>query len=119
MLEFLKEHVVLALQRRVVGRFRPKGEAPVELATRVEFEVEKVSLTGMLLKTRMMPAQESTFGIEMVLAGLPFESSCRVAYVRRTGGTDAEPEAEVGVEFTGLDEPQRDVLRQFISSQLE
>jgi hypothetical protein len=118
-MEFLKEHVVLALQKRVIGRFRPKGESAIELATRVEFEVMKVSLSGMLLKTRMMPAVESTFEVELPLAGVPFDSSCRVAYVRRTGGSDVEPEAEVGVEFQRLDDPRQLLLRQFIASQLE
>ena len=118
-MEFLKEHVVLALQKRVIGRFRPKGETSIELAARVEFEVEKVSLSGMLLKTRTMPALESTFDVEMTLSGSPFDSCCRVAYVRRLGGTDAEPEVEAGVEFTSLGPPQREVLMQFISSQLE
>ncbi len=118
-MEFLKEHVVLALQKRVIGRFRPKGESPIELAARVEFEVAKVSLSGMLLKTRILPTLDSTFDVEMAIAGAPFESSCRVAYVQRSGGTDAEPEVDVGVEFAGLGEPQQVVLRQFIASQLE
>jgi hypothetical protein len=118
-MDFLKDHVVLALQKRVIGRFRPKGETPIELSTRVEFEVAKVSLSGMLLKTRMMPAVDSTFDLEMSLAGVPFDSSCRVAYVRRSGGTDAEPQVEMGVEFVGLGEPQHAVLRSFIASELE
>jgi PilZ domain len=118
-MEFLKEHVVLALEKRVIGRFRPKGESPIELAARVEFEVAKVSLSGMLLKTRFMPTLETTFDVEMTLAGSPFESSCRVAYVDRNGGSEAEPEATVGVEFVRLGEPQQAVLRQFITRELE
>lgn len=118
-MEFLKEHVVLALQKRVIGRFRPKGGAPIELATRVDLEVAKLSLSGMLLKTRMMPALGSTFDVEMALGGAPFETSCRVAYVNRIGGTDAEPEVEAGVEYVGLGEPQKAVLLQFIASELE
>jgi hypothetical protein len=118
-MEFLKEHVVLALQKRVIGRFRPKGGSSIELAARVEFEVAKVSLTGMLLKTRMSPPLQSTFDVEMTFLGEPFESSCRVAYVQRTGGTDAEPEVDVGVEFLSPGEPQQAVLRRFIASQLE
>ena len=118
-MEFMKEHVVLALQKRVIGRFRPKGESPIEMAARVEVEVAKVSLSGMLLKTRILPAVESVFSVELSLAGEPFDSLCRVAYARRTGGNDVEPEAEVGVEFQGLDEARQTVLKRFISSQLE
>ena len=118
-MDFLKEHVVLALQKRVIGRFRPKGETSVELAERVEFEVAKVSLSGMLLKTRILPPVESSFEVELPLAGVPFESACRVAFSRRTGGTDVEPEAEVGVEFVRLDDGPRELLRRFIASNLE
>jgi hypothetical protein len=116
---FLEEHVVLALQKRIVGRFRPKEGAPVELEARVDFEVAKVSLSGMLLKTRVVPAVESAFDVELALAGVPFDSACRVAYSRRTGGTDTEPEAEVGVEFVHLADGNREALRQFIASNLE
>lgn len=119
LLEFMQEHVVLALQHRVMGRFKLKAGSPVALETRYDFEVVKLSLSGMLVKTRLLPDPDSSFDMELQIAGGPFEIGGRIAYVRRVGGTDADPESQLGVEFQKLDEARGRVLREFIATELE
>jgi len=119
LVDIMKDHVVLALQKRVIGRFKAKAGSPAELAARVEFEVTKLSLSGMLLKARVAPELHNVFSVELTIAGEPFDALGRVAFVRRTGGTDAEPEAEIGLEFIGLDERRLDVLRRFVGTELD
>ena len=119
LVEIMKDHVVLALQKRVIGRFRAKAGSPAELSSRVDFEVTKLSLSGMLLKARLSPELHNVFSVELAIAGEPFDTLGRVAFVRRTGGTDAEPDAEIGLEFVGLDEKRLDILRRFVGTELE
>lgn len=118
LLEFMQQHVVLALQKRIMGRFKLKTGSPVALATRYDFEVVKLSLGGMLVKTHLIPDVDSAFDMELRIAGHPIEVAGRIAYVERVGGTDSDPESQLGVEFLALDEDRGRVLREFIANEL-
>ena len=96
LLDFMQEHVVLSLAKRVIGRFKLKAGAPVELAARYDFEVEKLSLSGMLVETRLLPEVDSAFDMELRIRGTTLEVEGRIAYVQRIGGTDANPRPASG-----------------------
>jgi hypothetical protein len=119
LLSFMQGHVVLALQHRIVGRFKLKPGSPVALSTRYDFEVLKLSLSGMLVETRLQPDVDSSFDMELTILGKPFEVAGRIANVRRVGGTDVDPASQLGVQFLELDEAREKVLREFIASELE
>ncbi len=119
LLEFMKEHVVLSVTKRVIGRFKLQAGAPVELAARYDFEVEKLSLSGMLVKTRLVPEIDSAFDMEIRFRGTTLEVEGRIAYAERLGGTEAEPEAALGVEFLDMGEEKTSVLKAFIAEELE
>lgn len=119
LIDFMQEHVVLALAKRVIGRFKVKAGAAVALAARYDFEVLKLSLSGMLVKTRLLPQKDSAFDMELRIEGHPIEVAGRVAFVERLGGTDADPESHLGIEFLDLDEPRIQALKSFIAEELE
>ena len=73
----------------------------------------------MLVKTRLLPEVDSAFDMELRIRGTTLEVEGRIAYVQRIGGTDAEPEASLGVEFLEMDEERTQVLKEFIADELE
>lgn len=119
LLEFMQDHVILALAKRVIGRFKVKAGSAVALAARYDFEVQKLSLSGMLVKTRLLPELDSSFDMELRIAGSSLDVAGRVAFVERVGGTDADPESLLGIEFLDLDEPRIQALKAFIAEELE
>jgi hypothetical protein len=118
LLEFMQEHVVLALEKRIEGSFKLKAGSPIQIATRYDFEILKLSLTGMLVKTHLIPEMNSAFEMELRLGKDPIEVAGRIAYVERVGGTEADPEVKLGVEFLELDEARKNVFRDFIAHEL-
>jgi hypothetical protein len=119
LVHFLEQHVVVPLEKRIIGRFRMESLGPVDLESRYKFEVLKLSISGMLLRTQIEPSVGSAFGMEITLRGGPVPVSGRVAYVNRVGGTLQEPIAELGVEFVDVGEATRLAVTEFISNELE
>lgn len=119
LIEFMQDHVVLALEKRVVGRFRVRAGAPIAVSTRYEFEVLKLSMTGMLVRTALMAERESAFEMDLKLGEAVLEVAGRVAYSEKVGGTDESPDVNLGVEFLDLDDRRRQLLKEFIAHELE
>ncbi len=119
LLRFLELHVVLPLHQRITGRFRVETLGPVDIESRYEFEVVKLSLSGMLVRTQLEPALGSAFGMELGLRQEMVPLDGRVAYVQRAGGAKGEPMIEIGVEFVDVREDARRLLQGFIADELE
>lgn len=120
LLKFLEKHVVLPLHHRVTGRFRVETLGPVDLETRYQSEVVKISLSGMLVRTQLEPAMDSAFGMELTLRGGIVPVDGRVRYVRRIAAPRGEePLSEIGVEFVNVRDASREALEAFISDELE
>lgn len=118
LLSFLEQHVVLPLHQRITGRFQVETLEPVDLETRYDFEVVKISLSGMLVRTQLDAAVGSSFGMELGLRGGLVPVGGRVANVQRTGAK-GEAVIELGVEFVGVGEDARRALQEFIAEELE
>jgi hypothetical protein len=119
LLGFLEKHVVLSPRKRLTGRFHPKTFLPADLEARADFEVLKLSLSGMLVRTWLEAQPEARFGLELFLGDGVVSTEGRVAFARReAAGTDPEP-TQLGLEFLGLSEEARLELALFIARELE
>ena len=63
LLHLLEENAVISLETRVAGRFRlPDQDEPVQIESQVEFEVVKLSASGMLIECDVAVAAETRAG---------------------------------------------------------
>lgn len=118
LLKFLESHVLLTLENRIFGRFKLKPESPVDVTARYDFLVQKISLSGMLIQTELLPHVDTRFDMELRLANGPMEVRGRVAYAKQVGGSKDSPTSEVGVEFEGLKADGKALLEEFIVKHL-
>lgn len=114
LLKFMESHVLLTLEKRIFGRFKLKPESPVDVSSRYEFLVQKISFSGMLIQTELLPHVETHFDMELRLANGPLEVRGRVAYAKQIGGSKDSPTSEVGVEFMGMKPEGKALLEEFI-----
>lgn len=119
LLGFLEHHVVLSPHERLTGRFRAEALLPADLEARYSFEVLRLSLSGMLVRTAFEASVESRFGMELLLRGgvVPLEG--RVAYVQRDEAVKGEVSNQLGIEFVDGSEEARRAVASFIASELE
>ncbi|MGV8038727.1 MAG: PilZ domain-containing protein [Thermoanaerobaculaceae bacterium] len=117
-LAFLQSAAVVSVQTRVCGRFRARFVETVNLNTEYEFEVRKISSSGMLIVTDLVAEQGSIFDMEVQLEDGLFRAKGRVAYVRPTSARQPGGAVELGVELTEMGEPDRALLTAFIGRQI-
>lgn len=131
-LVFLQEHIVMDVNRRLAGRFRPKRAIAAALSTRYPFEVRRLSLSGMLIDTPYAPEVGDQIELEVDGPTGAFEAAGAVRYVQQraaervaaaggaSGGGSAPDLAWLaGVEFADLDPEARESLTRLIQSLLE
>ncbi len=119
LLGFLEHHVVLSPHQRLTGRFRAEKLRPAELESRYGFEVLKLSLSGMLVRTTLEASLGDVFGVELTLRDgvVPLEG--RVAFFQRDDAVKGEVATQLGLEFVEVSEGSRGRLAEFIASELE
>ncbi|MBZ0113637.1 MAG: PilZ domain-containing protein [Thermoanaerobaculia bacterium] len=117
-LSFIESHIIVDLEQRLFGRFKIQDVETIELAESREFVVRRLSLSGMLIETGFSPQLDEVFDLEIRLRDQLVELRGRVANVHQIrSGRDSM--AEIGVEFSGLEESQRRVFESFIEGLLE
>jgi hypothetical protein len=114
--ELIREAISVEPEQRAFGRFRVAAGGPATAASEFDFAVRRVSLSGMLIECDLVPQLEQVFPFQFQLGEATFGVSGRVAFVREL--TDSGHRAEVGVEFLGLDEEQRQILARFVEEEL-
>lgn len=121
LMTYLEQNAVLSLERRVIGRFTTESyPAPIEIEARFDFEVLKLSLSGMLVRTQMEPELGACFGVELILRDDVVPVRGRVAFVQpRRKQWWGETPAELGIEFLDLENGARAALSSFIANDLE
>jgi hypothetical protein len=119
LLAFMQEHVVLALEKRIIGRFKLKTGSPIALASRHDFEVVTLGLSGMVVKTKLLPDVDSAFDMELQIGGNACELTGRIAKVQRLDVSDSGFEAQLDVEFPEEKDDWSRVVREFIAEELE
>ena len=119
LLGFLEHHVVLSPHQRLTGRFRAEALRPAELEARYGFEVLKLSLSGMLVRTTLEASLGDTFEVELALRDGIVPLHGRVAYFQRDDAVKGEVATQLGLEFVDVSESARSALAKFIASELE
>lgn len=119
LLGFLEHHVVLSPHERLTGRFRAEALLPAEIEARYDFEVLKLSLSGMLVRTPLEASLGSRFSLELSLRDELVPLAGRVAYVQREEADKGEVATQLGMEFVDLTNESREVISGYISSELE
>ncbi len=119
LLGFLEHHVVLSPHERLTGRFRADSLLSAELEARYEFEVLKLSLSGMLVRTPLEASLGACFAVELGLREGLVPLSGRVAYVQRDDAAKGVVAAQLGLEFLEMTGEARGALERFIARELE
>lgn len=105
-LRLIEERSTTRLERRAFGRFNLRDEDGLRLETTPEFEVRKVSRSGLLIESDYVPAPEERIDADIRMEDRTLHAELRVAYVHRIGRSGDDPRAEIGVEI--LDMPEED-----------
>ncbi len=116
LLGFLEHHVEVEVERRMFGRFTLALEDPVGLDVRHEFRIRKLSYSGMLIETDLLPEVGSSFEMEMHPNGRLLHTRGRVVHARRRRH---DPGCEAGIEFVRMPPEARQTLERMIGGLLE
>lgn len=116
LVDFMEKHVVLSVQKRLYGRFKVDSEIPAAISSRYDFEVVKLSLSGMLVKSDFVPAVDSRCEMELRIG----EQACEVTgrIVRAERASEPSTTTELGVEFVGSSDEQSRLVRELIAQEL-
>lgn len=106
----------VSLDRRITGRFDLGVPDSVRLRGDYQFEVLKVSATGMLIDAELAPRIDTIFEIGVGLGGEELTTSCRIAYVEPAEGREGH--YRLGIEFQGLSPDDRRRLEDFIAREV-
>jgi len=122
-LHLIEDDLVLDLNTRVFGRFQLDENAAVSVDAAVEFQIHRISLSGMLAKLQGDAAKvaqmEAIIPFEAKLDGKVFRANARVAYVNEVQGQgEDEGLVELGMEFKDVSKANRALLEDFIASVL-
>lgn len=106
----------VSVVRRMAARIRLRAPVPVDLTSAQEFEVRRISRTGLLIETRLAAALGSEIALEVTLEGKLLSCRGRVAYVIESGPARSRRPSrfEVGVEFVTMSDEDRRVLEEFV-----
>jgi len=118
LLGFLEHHVVLSPHERLTGRFRAQALRPADLETRYDFEVLKLSLSGMLVRAALEASLNARFDLELALRDGVVPMAGRVAYVQRDEAVRGTVATQLGLEFLDLSEDARAAIAAFIATEL-
>lgn len=119
-LSFLKQNIVVELDRRLTGGFSPAHPRAAALAVHHEFEVRRLSLGGMLVETLWDPAPDSTVDLELHTGKTVVRTRGKVRSVLPAIGTpDGPPTFAVGLEFLGLAAEDQRSLAALLETLLE
>lgn len=124
-LAFIESHVIVDLERRLAGRFRTLEPIPAELTSDARFEVCKLSLSGLLLRTTTPPAHDSEVGLELETPVGTVQARGRVRHLERVPVATASSAADgdepwyAGVELVALDGDERRKLTRYIETLLD
>jgi hypothetical protein len=117
LVDLIRREAAPVLEERVFGRFKFSTDRTLDLDSEYEFRVESISLSGMLIKTKLLPSRDSMFDMEIQLPDETIELRGRVAYVTQETGTQGHL-AKLGVEFSHLTGGEQERLTSFIEQRL-
>ena len=114
LVDFISGTPTLGVQRGKFGRFVLDYEQPIRLMLACPFRLRLLSLSGMLVETRIAPGPDSEVDFSIPFDGEDFRARGRVADVAR--GTGGQPPCRIGIGFDGVSASQRPVLEALVES---
>ena len=117
-LAFIESHIIVDLEQRLFGRFKLVVDESVGLMEERDFQVRRISLSGMLIETGFSPQENELLNFEIQPDGFTIELRGRVANSKQVS-SGSEGLVEIGIEFVDLKPEQRRQLESFIESLLE
>jgi hypothetical protein len=116
LLNFIEENKVRTFEKRLAGvRFEIATSEDVKIDYPYEYEVKKISLSGMLIETEYPLELNSRFNIQLFLNGDVLNIIGRVVNcteIKSESGT----EYEVGIEFIEMPDSGRKLLKDFLDA---
>ncbi len=109
----------LQLMPRLHGRFKPDQDETVTLESNVDFEVKRLSLSGLLVESDATPEPDSIIRLELDVSGQKLATAGRVADVSRVRGEGGVWRSQLGIEFLDLTDDDRKMLEAFLLDQVE
>lgn len=118
-LSFVRRAGVVGVASRVFGRFKVRREESVDVAFEHEFELRRLSLSGMLLEADLLPEVGSRFTLEIDTAVGRLAPTVVVRNLEQSFSPGGEPTTRIGVEFHHLADDDRALLERLIDEQIE
>lgn len=113
LLSFIEAHVVVELERRIAGRFTVETDTVLEIGARGDFVARRLSRTGMLIETELVPERGARLELEVRHERHPWRAIARVAHIVERG-----ERTELGIEFLELDGQAVSAVEAVIEEQL-
>lgn len=106
----------ISIGSEVVGRFELGLPESVRLHRDYQFDVRKISATGMLIEANLAPRLDSLVEVCVPLGGEELRAAARIAFIEPVAG--AAERHQLGIEFRDLSPAARAQLEGFIASQV-
>jgi hypothetical protein len=116
LLNFIEEHKIKALEHRLVGmRFKIAESADIKLQYPYGYKVNKISLSGMLIKTEYPLDLNSSYSIELFIRDRQLNVVGKVANCEKND-SEKGPSYDIGIEFVMMLDEDIDVLKDFLQT---
>ncbi len=113
--QFLGANAVVSLDKRVFGRFRLHGSDNANLELHASFQVEKISLSGLEIRSDTLAEPESILDLEIRVGNRTLSMQGRVVNSRRLPpGSRQGLVAQIGIAFLNLNDSTLDAIRDLI-----
>ncbi len=119
LLGFLEHNVVIDCEQSISGRFWKAGEKPVDSSLHRGFQLRKLSFSGALIETELMPAIDDTCVMELHESHLELQIKGKVIQVTRPRRTSGRPVSEVAITFQEVSPDAQRTLEEMIKHFLE
>ncbi len=110
----LRATAVVAVEKRISGRFAVDMAEPVSLKATHSFTVKTISTVGILVETEASLPVDTVIDFELQLGGPGLRASGRIAYAIEAAGADGGKAHRLGVEFLEMPPDGRRLIEAFI-----
>jgi hypothetical protein len=110
----IEENAVVEVGHRIYGRFRVDPDSSLSVESQVDFEVRKISLSGMLVEAEVEVGLETLVQLEVSLVNGLYTSRGRIAFAQPPEHP-GENRSRIGVEFLDPSPDRRLMLEDFIA----
>ena len=109
---------VIAVEKRISGRFKVNVAEPVSVRSDYHFVVKTISTVGLLIETEAAPPLGTVIEVEMTLNGHTFRGRGRVAHTHEISSADGDHRSQLGVEFVETSAAERAAIEEYIGGHL-